>query len=88
MDLETTDIRRLLDAGYKMPELFRVKAADGITDLYGVMFKPFDFDPIAEISDHPLCLSGAADRKRPENFRSRRPEPMKPTSPWPSWVLS
>ena len=28
-----------------MPERFKVKADDGITDLYGVMYKPFDFDP-------------------------------------------
>jgi dipeptidyl aminopeptidase/acylaminoacyl peptidase len=27
------------------PEEFKVKAADGITDLYGVLFKPYDFDP-------------------------------------------
>jgi dipeptidyl-peptidase 4 len=44
-ELETTDISRLLDAGYKLPTTFHVKADDGITDLYGVMFKPFDFDP-------------------------------------------
>ncbi len=44
-DLETTDITRLVAAGYKLPETFHVKAEDGITDLYGVMFKPFDFDP-------------------------------------------
>ena len=28
-----------------MPETFTVKAADGVTDLYGNMWKPFDFDP-------------------------------------------
>ena len=28
-----------------MPETFIVKAADGVTDLYGNMWKPFDFDP-------------------------------------------
>ena len=27
-----------------MPETFSVKSADGETDLYGVMWKPFDFD--------------------------------------------
>jgi len=27
------------------PEEFRVKAADGTTDLYGVIFKPYNFDP-------------------------------------------
>jgi dipeptidyl aminopeptidase/acylaminoacyl peptidase len=44
LDLETTDMSGLMEAGYKFPEPFKVKAADGITDLYGVMYKPFDFD--------------------------------------------
>jgi dipeptidyl aminopeptidase/acylaminoacyl peptidase len=44
-DLETTDVSAMLDAGYKFPEPFKVKADDGITDIYGVMYKPFDFDP-------------------------------------------
>jgi|HubBroStandDraft_1064217.scaffolds.fasta_scaffold05884_3 dipeptidyl-peptidase 4 len=45
LDLETTDISQLLEAGFKFPEVFKVKAEDGVTDLYGVMYKPFDFDP-------------------------------------------
>ena len=45
MDLETTDISALVEGGFKMPEPFSVKADDGLTDLYGVMYKPFDFDP-------------------------------------------
>jgi dipeptidyl-peptidase-4 len=45
LDLETTDVSQLLEAGFKFPEVFKVKAEDGITDLYGVMHKPFDFDP-------------------------------------------
>lgn len=44
MDLEEADMSRLLEAGYKYPEVFKVKAADGVTDLWGVMYKPFDFD--------------------------------------------
>lgn len=44
MDLETADLSNLFAAGYKFPEPFKVKAADGITDIYGVMYKPFDFD--------------------------------------------
>ncbi|WP_158828119.1 S9 family peptidase [Mucilaginibacter lacusdianchii] len=44
MDLEATDLTALMAAGYKFPEPFKVKADDGITDLYGVMYKPFDFD--------------------------------------------
>ncbi|MCL1974257.1 MAG: S9 family peptidase [Bacteroidetes bacterium] len=44
IDMETTDLSLLFEAGYKFPEPFTVKAGDGITDLYGVMYKPFDFD--------------------------------------------
>jgi len=44
MDLETADFSRLWETGYKFPQPFKVKADDGITDLYGVMYKPFDFD--------------------------------------------
>ena len=44
MDLETADLSSLFAAGYKFPQVFKVKADDGITDLYGVMYKPFDFD--------------------------------------------
>ncbi|WP_205500285.1 S9 family peptidase [Rufibacter psychrotolerans] len=44
MDLEKADLSRLLATGYKFPEPFTVKADDGVTDLYGVMYKPFDFD--------------------------------------------
>jgi dipeptidyl-peptidase 4 len=44
MDLETADLSSLIAAGYRFPETFKVKADDGITDLYGVMYKPFDFD--------------------------------------------
>ena len=45
MPLEKVDGAPLLAAGFKFPEPFKVKSDDGITDLYGVMYKPFDFDP-------------------------------------------
>lgn len=45
LELETVDTGQLQAAGFRFPETFTVKAADGITDLYGVMYKPFDFDP-------------------------------------------
>ena len=45
MTLESVDLEPLFAMGYTYPERFVVKAADGITDLYGVMYKPYDFDP-------------------------------------------
>lgn len=44
MTLQESDFSQLKAAGYQFPELFKVKAADGVTDLYGVMYKPFNFD--------------------------------------------
>jgi dipeptidyl-peptidase 4 len=44
LDLEKADLSQLYKAGWKMPETIIVKAKDGVTDLYGVMYKPFNFD--------------------------------------------
>ena len=38
------DISRLKALGYTPAEEFTVKAADGVTDLWGVLYKPFNFD--------------------------------------------
>lgn len=51
-DLGEADFRLLFAAGYKFPERFKVKAADGITDLYGAIYKPFDFD---STKVYPIC---------------------------------
>ncbi|GLY48002.1 putative dipeptidyl peptidase IV [Lentzea sp. NBRC 102530] len=45
--LETADVSRLVATGWTAPERFRVKAADGVTDVYGVLYKPSGFDPAA-----------------------------------------
>ena len=42
--LEKVDLSLLYKSGWKMPETIVVKAKDGVTDLYGVIYKPFDFD--------------------------------------------
>ncbi|HDZ41661.1 MAG TPA: S9 family peptidase [Bacteroidetes bacterium] len=44
LNMEEPDLSRVYETGWQMPEPFVVKAKDGVTDLYGVMFKPFDFD--------------------------------------------
>lgn len=44
MTLEKPDLQPVYEMGWKAPERFKVKAADGVTDLYGVMWKPADFD--------------------------------------------
>lgn len=43
--LARANIDALKELGWKPPEEFVVKAADGVTDLYGILYKPYDFDP-------------------------------------------
>ena len=40
LTLEKADISRLMATGWRPPTPFTVKARDGETDLYGLMFKP------------------------------------------------
>ena len=44
MTLEEADISRLTATGWKPPIPFVVKARDGETDIYGLMFRPTNFD--------------------------------------------
>lgn len=44
MPLETADISRLVATGWKPPLRITVKAEDGKTDLYGLLFRPTNFD--------------------------------------------
>jgi dipeptidyl aminopeptidase/acylaminoacyl peptidase len=45
LDVDKQDISRLAASGWKPPTPFTVKARDGKTDLYGMMFTPTHFDP-------------------------------------------
>ncbi len=54
MDLQEMDLTRLKETGWKLPETFVVKAADGVTNIYGNMWKPFDFNPNKK---YPIILN-------------------------------
>jgi dipeptidyl aminopeptidase/acylaminoacyl peptidase len=45
LGLERADIRDLLKAGWRAPEVFTALARDGKTDIWGVIFRPTNFDP-------------------------------------------
>lgn len=44
MPLERGDITALVKAGWKPPEVFVAKARDGTTDIFGLIFRPTNFD--------------------------------------------
>lgn len=68
MDLETTDMSLINEAGWKMPEMFKSKADDGVTDLYGVMWKPFDFDPKKKYPIVAYVYPGPQTESVPKGF--------------------
>ncbi len=45
MPLEKADISKLLATGWKPPMQIKVHAADGKTEIYGMLFRPTNFDP-------------------------------------------
>ncbi len=45
VELERADVSKLVATGWTPPERFRVKAADGVTDVYGLLYRPRGFDP-------------------------------------------
>jgi dipeptidyl aminopeptidase/acylaminoacyl peptidase len=45
LGLERADVRDLLKAGWRAPEVFTAPARDGKTDIWGVIFRPTNFDP-------------------------------------------
>ena len=44
MTLETPDVSALSSAGWRAPEVFVSKARDGVTDIWGVIIRPSNFD--------------------------------------------
>jgi dipeptidyl-peptidase 4 len=44
-ELERADISRLTAAGWRPPERFTARARDGTTLIYGLLYRPMDFDP-------------------------------------------
>ncbi|MFC2158784.1 DPP IV N-terminal domain-containing protein [Acidobacteriota bacterium] len=71
MELETVDLSGLFAAGYKFPEPFKAKADDGITDIYGVMYKPFDFDETKKYPIVAYVYPGPQTESVSKSFSSR-----------------
>jgi dipeptidyl aminopeptidase/acylaminoacyl peptidase len=51
--LEEADVSGLVEAGWHPSQVFKVKARDGITDIWGVIDFPSDFDP-ANVNGYPI----------------------------------
>ena len=70
LSLGEADVRDLLATGWRFPERFVVKARDGQTDLYGVIFRPSSFDPEKKYPVIDGTYSGPQAMRTPKSFRS------------------
>jgi len=66
--LETGDISEILAMGWQKPEPFVVKGRDGKTDIYGVIFKPNNFDPNKKYPVIEGTYSGPQTIRAPKTF--------------------
>lgn len=70
VDLEDADLSKLMEAGYQFPEPFGVKSADNVTDIYGVIYKPFDFDPAKQYPIVSYVYPGPQTESVAKSFRT------------------
>ncbi len=72
VELERTDISKLLATGWKPPQPITVKARDGVTDLYGLCVQADADGSGAKVSDRQSHLPGTADRQCRQSKLLRR----------------
>ena len=70
MPLEKADISRLTANGWKAPEVFTAKGRDGKTDMWGVIYRPSNFDPTKKYPIIEYIYSGPGDQYVPKTFSS------------------
>jgi len=71
--LASTNIDKVKELGLQEPELVKLKAADGATDVYGIVFKPADFSPEKK---YPLYVQvyGGPSHRNSNSYQTAGPK--------------
>jgi dipeptidyl aminopeptidase/acylaminoacyl peptidase len=72
LELEKTDISKLVASGWKQPERFHYKGRDGKTDIYGVLWRPTTFDPSKKYAVIEQIYAGPQGFFAPATFAAYR----------------
>jgi dipeptidyl aminopeptidase/acylaminoacyl peptidase len=75
LELEKTDIGKLTAAGWHPPEVFTAKGRDGVTDIWGLIYRPANFDPKKKYPVIEDIYAGPQGSFVPKSF-STRIEPL------------
>jgi dipeptidyl aminopeptidase/acylaminoacyl peptidase len=71
-ELERADVSKLLATGWKFPEPFKAKARDGKTDIYGLIWRPSNFDPSKKYPVIEQIYTGPQSSFVPKTFAAFR----------------
>ncbi|HEY1463135.1 MAG TPA: prolyl oligopeptidase family serine peptidase, partial [Terriglobales bacterium] len=74
--LEKSDASKLLAMGWKYPEPFKGKTTDGTTDLYGLIWRPSNFDSSKKYPIVEQVYTGPQGFFVPKNFDALRLQSM------------
>jgi len=66
--LEKSDATELMKTGWKFPEPFQGKATDATTDLYGLIWRPSNFDPTQKYPIVEFAYTGPQSFFVPKDF--------------------
>jgi dipeptidyl-peptidase-4 len=71
--MAASSIDKVKELGLQEPELVKLKAADDKTDVYGILFKPADFDPQKK---YPLYVQvyGGPDHRNSNSYEAAGPK--------------
>lgn len=72
MELEKSDVSKLVASGWKQPERFKTKGRDGKTDIYGVLWRPTNFDPSKKYAVIEQIYTGPQGFFAPDTFAAYR----------------
>lgn len=73
LEVERADVEALLATGVGFPERFSAKARDGVTDVYGVIFRPSRFDPTKSYPVIDSIYAGPQRNQAPASFAGSSP---------------
>jgi dipeptidyl aminopeptidase/acylaminoacyl peptidase len=73
MELEKGDHSELVKAGWKAPEVFVAKGRDGKTDIWGVIYRPTNFDPAKKYPVIENIYAGPQSSFVPKSFQAYNP---------------
>jgi dipeptidyl aminopeptidase/acylaminoacyl peptidase len=67
-EIERGDIQELVKAGWRAPEVFTSRARDGKSDVWGVIFRPSNFDPLKKYPVIEYIYAGPQGSFVPKSF--------------------